>query len=182
MSHDFYMARFQFHEAYSAQVIGTSTKAHSKVHMKPLGRHSWSVWRVAPIHVYLSVWRGAGGLQAQKTQRSSDWGTESTRNPSRPGSSSVIEKQGLLFQTLSHRQGSAFFHLSKWFYKVLGCSDWTWVRNFEVWGLSDTFCCALKQVSEKSIVFLLEASVSFLTQLIMCDYKHISIKYHKKEI
>lgn len=46
---------------YSAQVISTSTKPRSKVHLKPLGRHSWSLWRVAPIHVFISQSEGVQG-------------------------------------------------------------------------------------------------------------------------
>lgn len=122
--------------------------------------------------------RGTAGTEDTKKLWLRDW---KHQEPMQTWKQLCDEKQGLLFQTLSHRQGSAFFHLSRWFYKVLSFSDWTWVRKFEVWGLSDTFYCALKQISEKSIVFLLEVSVSFLTQLIMCDYKHISIKYHKKK-
>lgn len=40
----------------SAQIIGTSTKAYSKVHLKPLERHSWSYcFEECPIHVFISL-------------------------------------------------------------------------------------------------------------------------------
>lgn len=106
--------------------------------------------------------------------------TESTGNPSRPGAALWWEA-GFTISDSVTQAGVCFFYLSRWFYIVLSCSGWTWVRNFEVWGLSDTFCCALKQISGNSIVFLQEVSVSFLTQLIMCDYKHACIKYHQKK-
>lgn len=137
------------------------------------------LWRAALIHVFISLSEGVHEDFRQR-QSSSDWRLKA------PGTQADLEqlcdeKQGLLFQTVSHRQGSSFSDLCRWFYIVLSCSGWTWVRNFEVWGLSDTFCCALKQISGNSIVFLQEVSVSFLTQLIMCDYKHACIKYHQKK-
>lgn len=147
-------------ELYSAQITGTKT--YSKVHLESLeGTLDHAALKSCPHPcIYLSVWRGAWGLQA-KTQNSSDWGLKA------PGTQADLEqlcdgKQGLLFQTVSHRQGSAFFDFSRWFYIVLSCSGWTWVRNFEVWGLSDTFFCALKQYLDNLSYFFRKSVFLFL--------------------